>query len=95
MILTLKWGQYSMEAKVLNIKESNYKHLGYKNKGVNAQIYCGKYLNKEITIKCIKIRSEKTRNLAIREWFIARIASANEIGPKIESYFGFDLLMFE
>ena len=84
-----------MEAKVLNIKESNHKHLGYKNKGVHARIYCGKYLNKSIAIKCINVRSEKTRNLALKEWFIAKLASATEIGPKLESYFGFDLLMFE
>jgi serine/threonine protein kinase len=34
------------------------------------------------------------RQEAIKEWFILKMASTLEAGPKVEAYFGFDLLMF-
>jgi len=34
-----------------------------------------------------------SREWAIKEWFLLRIASALKVGPHVEPYIGFDLIM--
>ena len=49
---------------------------------------------KKMILKCLPVRSEKSRLNAIKEWFLLKLNSVAKTGPKIESYFGFDILMF-
>ena len=83
-----------MEVKILNFKESNLNPFRISDKGAHAVIYSGLFQNKKIAIKRIAVRSKKARSRAIKEWFILRVASAAGIGPYLEPYLGFDILMF-
>ena len=95
VILSAEWGLFSIDIRILNIMELNFKHQGTIVKGAHANTYSGLFEENNITIKCIPVRSECTRHAAIKEWFLLKIASAAEIGPKISNHFGFDILMFE
>ena len=48
-------------------------------------------------MKCLSIRPGKksTRYKAVKEWFLMKLSSLAGIGPKVEDYFGFDILMFD
>lgn len=39
--------------------------------------------------------ANNTRYHAIKEWLLLKIASIAEIGPQVETFFGFDLLMYQ
>jgi hypothetical protein len=52
------------------------------------------YRKEKIAIKCLPIRGKTTRHRAIKEWFILKVASKLEVGPKVMPYFGFDILMY-
>ena len=46
-------------------------------------------------MKCIPVKSDKTRRRAIEEYFLLRVASALDCAPKIDKVFGFDMLMYQ
>ena len=84
-----------MEIKILNSSSFNPYHKGAVSDGKNGVTYSGIFEKQSMTIKCLPVKSSEARHRAIEEWFILKIASALEVGPKVESYFGFDILMFE
>ena len=49
---------------------------------------------KEFALKCLQAKSDESRVKAIKEWFILKLSSALKIGPKVEPYFGFDIVMY-
>ena len=95
VVLSVAWGFFQMDIKILNNLEANFKHIGSSERGNYAHTYCGKFYQDKIAIKCIHLRNESTRHKAVKEWFLLKVASAAEIGPKVKPYFGFDILMFK
>ena len=47
-------------------------------------------------MKCMETKHKQVnrRAKAIKEWFIMKICSILKVGPQIEPYFGFDILMY-
>ena len=84
-----------MRIKILNIQECNTKHEKVLGKGGYANIYKGFYDGKEIVLKCVPVKSEKTRRRTIEEYFLLRVASALGCAPRIDKIFGFDMLMYQ
>lgn len=94
VVLHVRWGYFSMDISVLNQLHPNHKHGTEFSQGGFASIYVGTILKEKIAIKCIKVTSGIYRKRAVKEWFLAKIASAAEIGPKVMSSMGFDVLMY-
>jgi len=44
-------------------------------------------------MKCIKMADDLSRQYAIKEWFLLKIASLLKVGPAMKQYIGFDLVM--
>ena len=79
---------------ILNVKGQNTHHGGYMSSGAFGSIYSGQFNNKIFVIKCLPVWSNKSRIRAIKEVFLMRFCSHLKIGPKINNYMGFDMLMF-
>ena len=67
MVVRASWGYYSTYISILNILEENLQHqdnsIGEGNYGV---VYKGYFLDKKLAIKCIPIKSAKTRSIALK-----------------------------
>jgi serine/threonine protein kinase len=84
-----------MDISILHINEDNYRHKqDHLGEGAYSNVYDGVFLNRILILKSFLIKTKGTRNQAIKEWFLLKIVSALEIGPKMEPYFGFDILMY-
>lgn len=94
VIVRIQWGHFQIEAKILNIRETNTQHGVSTASGEYGSIYEGCFIQNHIAIKCIPIKSKSTRFNAIKEWFLLKIASAAQFGPKLLTCFGFDILMY-
>ena len=94
IVITAEWGYYSIDIKILNIQGENTKHNREMDCGMFGSIYKGKFNKEEFIIKCLPLQYKDSRFRAIKEWFIMKIASIAGVGPKLEPYFGFDILMF-
>lgn len=46
-------------------------------------------------MKCIPLRNKNFRLRVLKEWFLMKICSIFEVGPHLEPYFGYDLLIFD
>jgi serine/threonine protein kinase len=62
--------------------------------GSHGTIYFRELSQQKFAIKCIPSQHYSCRNNAIKEYFLTKVASFAGIGPKVESYFGFDILIF-
>ena len=66
VIINVEWGTFSLDVKILNIIGNNNHHGASLSSGANGLIYKGTFLNNKFAIKCLPIRSEKTRCNAIK-----------------------------
>ena len=74
--LSAFWMHFSLRIKILNIDSFHPKHNHLLGKGMHANVYKEMYdESKEVAIKCIPIKSDKTRRRVLEEWFIFKIAS--------------------
>ena len=94
MVLRAEWGFFVIDIKIHNSEEYNHWHADILSSGSFACARGGIFKKHKIILKCIPIRYKGSRHWAIKEWFLLKIASGLEIGPKIEKSFGFDILMF-
>ena len=94
MILRAEWGYFKINIKILNVNEENRKHGRFICEGSFGSIYQGELLGKIFVMKCLPVQSALSRYKAIKEWFLMKLSAVAGIGPSVESYFGFDILMF-
>lgn len=94
-VLNLQWGSFGMDITLLNIAGHNCKHPAAHGSGAFASVYVGWFLKRLVAVKCIPIRSDSTRFRALKELFLMKIASALEVGPKLDPVCGFDILFYE
>ena len=66
MILNAKWGNFSMDIKILNIKGSNTKHGSWIDRGVYGNIYTGNFNQNRFTMKCLGNNIKNSRFRALK-----------------------------
>ncbi len=97
----LKWGFYELKANILNLIGESTFHSNPSSDGNNSKVYHVREDFKDFSVKCCQTyaSSAQTKRIlilkAFREYFVFRIASALEIGPRREESIGFDVVFSE
>jgi len=96
LLLSAKWGAFSMIISILNVEEESTMHYNEIAKGGYGKIYHHHSQSESFILKCILYKHFKNtiaaKFMAIKEVFLLKIASALRIGPKLKKWAGFDLI---
>jgi hypothetical protein len=90
----VRWLTFEISIRTINIRGGNIHHGGEVGKGAFGTIRAGEFNKEKFVIKCVPITSDKSRIRAIREYLLMKVCSNMQIGPKVSSYLGFDMLMY-
>ncbi len=99
----MSWGYYSLEVKIINSKQKSFFHNCDCLSGSHGKVYVMENEGNHFVVKCMTIakgqedeEDKSDRKIrALKEYFIARIASAVAVGPHIKNYLGFDLFFYQ